>query len=301
MIRPEHVHQAAGGAGFGTALNSYVVESSLTFPGGLVEVRKYTWAVPVEDVWTLSDTYFLDISMSPRPGPARGRYLEFDQSSALLGQVFFVPPGHTLRSGCAVGKQRSMHCALAASMFEEIAGDKPRWNERALKEGLRLSCPEVEWLLLRIYREIRCGGFATETLVEGLMRAVCVELIRHFGFTPDHDRDRSGGLAPWRMRLIRERAQASEPPPTLGELAELCGLTVRHLSRTFRDETGQTVGKYVEAATVERAKALLTDTRRPVGEIAAQLGFASSTSFASALRRATGLRPSDIRRTSSLS
>lgn len=279
-----------------SALNSYVVENSVTFAGGVVEVRKYTWRRAVEDVWAMPDMYFLDISMSPRPGPARGSYLGSDAPPEVLGQILFVPPGHTLRSGCAVGTQRSMHCMLAASMIDGIIGDRPHWDQRALKEGLKLNCRNVEWLLMRIYHEVRDGGFATETLVEGLMQAVCVELIRHFDLADSREHGRFGGLPAWRMRQIRERIHALEKPPNIAELANLCGFTVRHLSRAFREETGQSIGKYIEDATLERARGLLTNTHLPIGEIAAQLGFASSTSFASAFRRVTGLRPSDIRR-----
>jgi AraC family transcriptional regulator len=96
------------------------------------------------------------------------------------------------------------------------------------------------------------------------------------------------------MRRLRERVHSDLPAPSLTELAELCGMTVRHLSRAFKAETGQTLGKYVEAAMVDRARSLLAETDASVGEVASALGFASSTSFAFAFRRATGLRPSEV-------
>lgn len=279
-----------------SALNSFAVETAVDFQRGSVEVRRYTWLLPVEDTWSLTDQYLVDMSLSPRPGPARGVYIDGDAAQApeALGRVMFVPPGRTLRSGCSGGQQRSMQCVLSASMINDILGVEPSWEERSLKEGLHLNSPEVEWLLLKMYRDMREAGFATEILVESMATALSVELIRCFQLSGSGARAYTGGLPPWRMRLIRERAYASEPAPRLTELADLCGLTVRHLSRAFKEETGQSIGKFVEAVTIDRARTLLADTKLPVGEVATLLGFSSSTSFAYAFRRATGLRPSEV-------
>jgi AraC-like DNA-binding protein len=71
-------------------------------------------------------------------------------------------------------------------------------------------------------------------------------------------------------------------------------MTVRHLSRAFRTETGQTLGRYIESVMVERAKALLLEGA-PVRDVAESIGYATASSFTSAFRRATGLLPSDIK------
>ena len=46
----------------------------------------------------------------------------------------------------------------------------------------------------------------------------------------------------------------------------------------------------------ECASALLSSTDLPVSTIVAQAGFSSTASFSYAFRRATGVRPSDLRR-----
>jgi AraC family transcriptional regulator len=288
--------QAAGATSLATALDSFTVENSVRFPRGWVEVRQYTWTRPVEDIWTTKGAYFLDMSLSPRPGPARASYLGMGRGPAqeALGRIMLAPPGYTVHSGCAAGRQRSMHCMLDAAMIDGLLQREASWDEASLREALHLGSPEIEWLLLRMYRELRQAGFASEVMVESFANALCVEVIRRFRLGREAPGPCAGGLAPWRMRLVRERACAERPAPSLTELADLCGMTVRHLGRAFKAETGQTIGKFVEAAMVERARALLADGAAPVGEIARTLGFASSTSFAYAFRRATGLRPSEV-------
>jgi AraC family transcriptional regulator len=165
-----------------------------------------------------------------------------------------------------------------------------------LMDSLHLSGNEVEWLLFKINQELQQARFATPAMVEALTTALAVALVRHFGLERVEAQRRAGGLAPWRVRLIRERVYADHPAPSLSELAELCGVSVRHLSRAFKAETGRTIVKFVEEAMVERAREMLSTDDLPIGQIARNLGFSSSANFACAFRRATGMRPSEVGR-----
>jgi AraC family transcriptional regulator len=93
-----------------------------------------------------------------------------------------------------------------------------------------------------------------------------------------------------------DRVHASLPAPKIVELAQLCGLTERQLSRAFKTETGVSIGRFVDEFTMERAHRLLTTSQQPVVDIARDLGFASADSFAQSYRRVTGALPSRVRR-----
>lgn len=58
-------------------------------------------------------------------------------------------------------------------------------------------------------------------------------------------------------------------------------------------ETGQTLGRYIDSVMLERAKALLM-AGASVRDVAVSIGYATSSGFTSAFRRATGLLPSEI-------
>jgi AraC family transcriptional regulator len=288
-------HRGPGADVTRSAIQSFTVENSLDFGRGCVEVRQYTWLHDTADTFTTTGSYFLDLSITPRAGPPRAFYVDAGRPSVeTIGRMMFVPPGRTMQVAGAQGRQRSMHCVLSSQMIDGLLEREPVWNDAVLAQALHLNSPEIEWLLMKIYRELRHGGFATGFMVESLANALAVALIRQFGLEREAALRTAGGLAPWRLRLIRERVQADQPAPALTELAELCGMTVRHLGRAFKAETGQTLGKYVEQAMIERAHVLLAESRAPIGDIARDLGFSSSTSFAYAFRRATGLRPSDV-------
>ena len=284
----------AGGTARVSALDTFKVEGRLAFDRGAVEVRQYDWTLPCADVWT-PDIYFLHMCLTPRPGKAWAVFLDSERHiSQEIGRVMFVPPGQRLYSGGAIGSLRSLSCSLAPSLVEDLLDRRPCWRDAALAEGLSLNRPEIEWFMLKLYRELRQPGFGSQMMADALGSGLAIALIRAFRLDSE-PQPSAGGLAPWRMRLIRERVHADQPPPRLGELAALCGISVRHLSRGFRQETGMTVAEFTSHALIERAQDLLANSRLSIAEIAAKLGFATSPSFAYAFRRATGARPTEYR------
>ncbi|MET0178987.1 MAG: helix-turn-helix transcriptional regulator, partial [Novosphingobium sp.] len=104
----------------------------------------------------------------------------------------------------------------------------------------------------------------------------------------------SGGLASWRLRLIDERLQLGGPPPTLDELARLCSVSSRQLTRGFRGSRGCSIGEYIATSRIDLAKRLL-GSADSIKAIAFQLGFTSPSSFSFAFRRATGSTPRQFR------
>ncbi len=82
--------------------------------------------------------------------------------------------------------------------------------------------------------------------------------------------------------------------PTLAELAALCGLSVRQLTRGFRASRGCSIGEYLESSRVAHARRLLA-AGQSVKSIAYALGFASPSGFCFAFRRATAETPREFR------
>ena len=117
---------------------------------------------------------------------------------------------------------------------------------------------------------------------------LAIELTRYC--TDNNEPTVSGVLAPWRLRAIDERLEDFDVPPTLTELSELCRLSVRQLTRGFRASRGCSIGEYIAQARIEQAKKLLS-TERSIKAVAYTLGFASSSSFCFAFRRAIGETP----------
>ncbi len=81
----------------------------------------------------------------------------------------------------------------------------------------------------------------------------------------------------------------------LADLARAAGLSVFHLCRTFRRETGTTLHQYRHQLRLRSSLERVRESRQPLVEIALGSGFSSHSHFTSAFRREFGTTPSRSR------
>jgi AraC family transcriptional regulator len=278
---------------------TYEVERQAQLEHGFVEVGRYRWPSQTDvELRSKDDSVTFNLALSPRP--VDGRIMHLDDSGGArnggLDRVMLLKPGCAYRVSVPAGRVRALYCEIDRRAFEALCPTALDLSAQDWQSHVRARMPVIELLLNRMYEELREEHFASDLALDAYSRALCVELARCLRPAPEDCGPRKGGLAPWRMRLVRQRVSADAPAPRLPELAALCGLTVRQLSRAFRAETGQALGAFVVEATIERAAGLLTRTDRPIAQIATELGFASPASFTYAFRRATGQLPREVRR-----
>ena len=85
-------------------------------------------------------------------------------------------------------------------------------------------------------------------------------------------------------------------PVTSDTLADACGLSASRLAHLFRAQVGLTPQQFLEGQRLNRARRLLELTPRPVGAIAAEVGYENPFYFTLRFKRATGLSPRDYRK-----
>lgn len=93
--------------------------------------------------------------------------------------------------------------------------------------------------------------------------------------------------------LIEER---SGEPLRVTDLAREVAISPRHFVRRFKAATGSTPFEYVQRMKVEAAKQALESSRRPISEVATDVGYADVASFRNIFRRVTGVSPLEYRR-----
>src|SRR3569833_3946169 len=86
-------------------------------------------------------------------------------------------------------------------------------------------------------------------------------------------------------------------PDSLTERAAQAGMSVRTLSRRFREEVGMSPGRWLTRQRVELARRLLESSDLPVDQIARRAGFGTALSLRPHLRAALGVSPIAYRRT----
>jgi AraC family transcriptional regulator len=106
-----------------------------------------------------------------------------------------------------------------------------------------------------------------------------------------------GGLAPWQQRIAGNYIE--EHLAERIELAALASLVRRspfHFCRAFKVSFGMPPLRYRAKRRIEHSKLLLTDPGMSVTDIGLTVGFGTSSSFVTAFRRATGLTPTEYKR-----
>jgi AraC family transcriptional regulator len=272
------------------------VEAELGTASAATRLVRYHFAGPLDVVYRLDGMFRMDLCLTARHRSARASFRDRWSANRFepIGDIFLVPPGVELLARTDdAGSLPMIVCEFDARYVEELTGDGAGLGDRQLGAALDIRAPAIRSLLLRAARETRHAGFAGDLCVELLARQIAIELVRHFQ-AADEAPPRCG-LAPWQLRRIDERLELAHAP-TLTELAELCRLSVRQLARSFRASRGRPLGAYVADSQFQHAKQLLA-ADASVASIARTLGFALSSSFCAAFRRATGMAPDQFRRT----
>jgi len=271
------------------------VESEVRVPVATVQLVNLFVSDPCDLVMMERDTYWLDMCLSPRPHNSRLRYREHWSRHRFerLGKVYLLPPGEDVHirsdGGCS---HESIFCHLNPTPIHNWFGEALRWQGRQFEASLDINDATVRNLLLRLAQELKQPGFASGPLIESIAVQLAVELGRYLlNFS---DVPATHELAPWRLRLIDERLHDDDNMPTLTELAELCQLSVRHLTRGFRASRGCSIGDYIANHRIAQAKQMLA-TDLPIKAVAYTLGFATPSGFCSAFRRAVGMTPGEFR------
>jgi AraC family transcriptional regulator len=267
------------------------IEAQASFGFGHVQIVRRAWDEPI-DVVAAPDEHRLEFAMLPRSSAARGWFPECQgiQQSARIGEVFFFPAGQVIHAKSHCRRQYSVVCSFRPEAMDPLFHSRLRWTDARLQASLNITNPNIRSLLLRLGEELRNPGFAGATLIEMMAGQIRIELERYW--MGIEELPRTGGLSPRHLRLIDERLAQIGAAPSLTELAALCTLSVRHLTRAFRTSRRRSIGDYIAECRIQQAKQLLA-SGVSVKWIAYTTGFSSPAALSTAFRRATGERPRD--------
>lgn len=238
--------------------------------------------------------YRLDLSLSGRPSGSKARYTDRWNSHHFeaIGEMFLLRGDDEVHAISEAGEGHAVVCDLEPISLHRWFGGEMEWTDHHLSGSLDIASPAIKGLLYRMGTEVRRPGFASDVMIELLAGEVAIEL-RRWCSTFDKVA-MAGGLAPWRLRLIEERLHDGDAAVTLAELAELCRLSARQLTRGFKSSRGCSLGKYIADSRIARARTRLA-SGACASVVARELGFGTQSSFAYAFRRATGQSPSAFR------
>lgn len=195
----------------------------------------------------------------------------FDMLGQVFGQALFLP-----RDG--------------AGMF---------WPDKPLHLRLRevRVQSDLTGLLDTLERELQSDDPASARAAQYQTGLISVFLERHAG-------DADPYAAPRRARAADRLAAAFTTlverdfarPRQISDYATELGVTPTHLTRVCRATCGRGALDILSDRKLYEARRRLTETREPVKDIAASLGFASAAYFTRAFRAETGMSPTEFRK-----
>lgn len=266
-----------------TTMRRLEIESSITFPAVHVDIRRMTWD-SVHEAELRTDAHYFDYALAPRGTPAffdttRNRY-------SPVGRIIFLPKDGVF----SVRSTRGDFYNLCLSVHDvgtlrEITQERlddfsaPCFDVRA---------PQIARGLARMAAEIRNPDFAHEALLESLALTLLIDFSRYARERRDDNGDK---LPKWRLDRIRDLVEgANNYAIPISDIARECGLSPRHLMRTFRATTGTTLHDYIGQARLDFAQTALR-AGAMVKQVAADCGFKTSAAFSASFLRSTGLTP----------
>jgi len=215
----------------------------------------------------------------------------------------FLPVDHWQEGGIGIYDLESNPRALRPSGFDSVHFNLPRatldafTSDNNVRHFDSLHCPQgkrddvlcglAKFIAPWLGEEARICDLAFDYFV--LM--FCSHVAARYGNA--HLSARAvGGLAPWQRRRVMELVDAElHHALRLSTLAEECGLSVRHFSRSFRQSFGVPAHRYVMQCRVEFAKSLLKSSATPLAEIAVRCGFSDQAAFSRTFGALVGTSP----------
>jgi AraC family transcriptional regulator len=157
--------------------------------------------------------------------------------------------------------------------------------------------PLIEVVVRRLVLEGRNGSPSGRLYAESACEFLAHHLIHFYSSLSAHPQH-SGGLPGRRLKAVLEYIEDGLAQPiALRQLAQLAGVSARHLERAFRQSLGVPVHTYVLRRRISLAQELLL--KQPaltIDEIGAKTGFSTSTHLATVFKRQLGCSPTAFRR-----
>jgi AraC-like DNA-binding protein len=276
-----------------------VFEKEVTLPKVSVVLTTVQHGASIEFECPRSN-YNICQRLSDNHPPLRIGNLAVREAFPRVRSVAFLPPGCLVRVYPMEQSYRVLNFSFDKTYFEQVtdfAMDLWKKNARAL---VSIRNMRLEMMMQEVYAELVRPGFGHELLIEAAGTMILVEFARYGQHLERSDNGNSSGqgLAPWQLRRIHERIEASLEIgyPRLGELADVCGISQSHLMRSFKISTGWQLHKFIAAERLNAAKRMLASGNFDSKEISTRLGMGNPAYFATSFRRMTGMTPTEYRK-----
>ena len=173
----------------------------------------------------------------------------------------------TVGKGCLTGTEKSLQAVPVIVLTAQ-----------------RLNAQEMKLLNDGVSAVLSKGIFTSSETLAHIDQALC----------------RNPRLGSENQRLVRKVMafihENFDQPASRKELADLAGVSERHLNRCFSQELGITPLNYLNRYRIQQAKQLIEQNHLSITEVMGRVGFTTSSHFSHVFRREVGVSPSDYKK-----
>lgn len=215
------------------------------------------------------------------------------------GHIHFIAAQSSMRAEHPQGNPETVYLALfidQGEMSRLESDDFDPFGAR-LRSGCLGDDPLLPSLLSGLAREVEQPGPMSRLFADSATLLIISQLVRRStGQLPQVPAAR-GGLAPYQLKRVTDYiGDRLTDELSLGELANLVGLSAHHFCRVFKQSTGLPPHRWQIQQRVEKAKALMLGTDQSLAEIAVAAGFSDQSHFTTVFRKSAGATPNAWRR-----
>ncbi len=150
---------------------------------------------------------------------------------------------------------------------------------------------EIENLFFKLARECRSAGAGFRPYLRLILTELLILINRALREAPPSPPETGDPVQLKMMDVVRFINDHFAEALSLPGLAAHFALSPYHLSRTFKRVTGFSFVEYLNSIRIREAERLLRETRLPVTEVAAKVGFENLTHFGRVFKSTTGTTP----------
>jgi AraC family transcriptional regulator len=219
----------------------------------------------------------------------------FRVSAQARGSACVIPSGHPFTASL---KGEAEHLALYLDPFLVLRAAEEAHAPTGFEviEKCSPSDPVINQVGMALLAELDSEGLSGRLYAESLANVLAVHLLRHYTSAESRAQKFTGGLSGQKLRAVTDFIGDNyERDLSLTELARVAGMSTFHFAREFKRATGTTPHQYLIKFRVERAKALLAESRMPLVEVGFRSGFSHQSHFSRLFRRLTGTTPLSYR------
>lgn len=174
----------------------------------------------------------------------------------------------------------------------DAASDDQRSGDLTIDPGVCVFDPVIVGLVMALGAVFAGSSQPTTLFLDHIGWALAAHCTANFLERRRPAQIATGQLAPWQLRLAQDlMASRLDGEIRLSEVADACGLSVKHFARAFQRSAGGPPHRWLMQRRIERAQSLLLSTSNTLAAIALECGFTDQSHFTTVFRRMVGVPP----------